>query len=60
MTLYVYDSDFGQGLVSAKSEDEARRVAIREAGTFAYRGGLKKATKDELAWREAMGGSVSA
>lgn len=58
MALYTYNSDFGQGLVEARNEDEARRIAIRETGTFAYRGGIRKATKEDLDWREAMGGST--
>jgi hypothetical protein len=59
MTLYVYDTGFGQGIVEAKSKDEARRLAIREAGSFAYRGGLKEASKADLDWHEAMGGTAS-
>ena len=58
MALYVYDTDFGQGLVDAPNEEAARRLAIREAGSFAYRGGLRRAAKEDLAWREAMGGTV--
>jgi hypothetical protein len=59
MALYTFNTDFGQGLVEAKDEEEARRKAIRDAGSFAYRGNIQKATKADLAWREAMGGTTA-
>jgi len=59
MALYTFDTDFGQGLVNGKDEEEARRKAIREAGSFAYRGNIKKASQEDLDWRKAMGGTTA-
>lgn len=57
MAKYVYDTDFGQGMVEAKNLKEATRLAEAEAGYFAFRGRVKLATEEDLAWREAMGGT---
>lgn len=55
-TLWVYDCDFGQGLVVASSYEEARAKAIKEAGTLASVCNVRQATKEDIAFREAMGG----
>lgn len=57
MALYTYDCDMGQGLVEAPNLEAAIRLAKCEAGEFAYRGNVKKATKEDLVWRRAMGGT---
>ena len=57
MQKYVYDTDYGQGMVEAKDLDQATRLARAEAGSFAFRGGVKLATQEDLDWREAMGGT---
>ena len=57
MQKYVYDTDYGQGMVEAKDLEEATLLAQAEAGSFAFRGRVKLATQEDLDWREAMGGT---
>lgn len=59
MALYTYDTDMGQGLVDAPNYEAACRKAQREAGEYMFRGNVKKATKEDLEWRRAMGGTTA-
>lgn len=54
---YVYDCDRGQGMVMASSLDRATRRARIAAGMNDTARNVRLATKEELAFRFAMGGT---
>jgi hypothetical protein len=55
---FVYDCDKGQGLVEAKNIEDAERIARRECGSYDPPRMIRKATKEDLEWRKAMGGTA--
>lgn len=57
MATYLFDCDYGQGMVEARTEQAARRAAVAEAGTYAQVRNVRRASPADLAFREAMGGS---
>lgn len=54
---YLYDCDRGQGTMKARTLDEARREAMADCGRNDPPRNLHLATAEELAFRQAMGGS---
>ena len=54
--LYIYDCDFGEGAVMASGLEEARSKAVADTGRLHGVRNVRLPTRDELAWREAMGG----
>lgn len=54
---YVYDCDRGQGMVMASSLDRAIRRARIAAGMDDCARNVRLATEEELAFRQAMGGT---
>lgn len=56
--LYVYDCHFGQSMVVASSEEEARREALLDAGRSADVHNVREADNETIQWHRSMGGYV--
>lgn len=57
MKFYA-ETGLGACVREAENEQVAKQVILRECGTFAGINVIRKATKKDIAWVEAMGGRV--
>lgn len=58
--IWYFENDRGCGLrdISARTEENAKRILIRETGTYDPPKNVRLATPDDKAWIEGMGGHV--
>lgn len=56
-TLYYVKTGYGCAIIAACGISQARALALREVGTSNFEG-VRRATKEDVAWVEGMGGRV--
>ncbi|MBW1992302.1 MAG: hypothetical protein JRI59_09350 [Deltaproteobacteria bacterium] len=57
--LFYVETGLGCTLIEAHTISEARRIALREAGTYAEVDLVRKATEEDIAWVTSMQGRRS-
>lgn len=56
--LYYFETSIGAGLRLAYSAEQARYQLRKEVGTMTGIGLVRKATEQDIAWVQAMGGYI--